>query len=273
MPEMPEVETIARKLRKTIIGKCVSEVDLSGLPLRRPIADTFAATLSGRTVRRIHRRGKYLIAEMDPRAFWLIHLGMSGRIIFLPGSTEKASHTHATIRFTDATQLQYRDHRRFGLLAAYEVSGLTEIPEVRGLGIDPFGRGFTAAWLWQQLKRSRQEIKSFLLDQRRVAGLGNIYVCEALYHARLKPQRRCYTVTLHEAASLAKAIGKVLRQAIRSRGTTFSDFMDSDGELGLYQNFLRVFQREGKRCGRCRSLIRRLHQGNRSSYFCPGCQT
>ncbi len=272
MPEMPEVETIARTLRRTIIGKRVSEVRLSGLPLRRPIAHTFAAMLSGRTIRRIHRRGKYLIAEMDPRAFWLIHLGMSGRIFYFSNSADGARHTHATIRFTDATELQYRDHRRFGLLAAYEVSSLGEIPEMQGLGFDPLGSSFTAGWLWQQLHASRQAVKSFLLDQRKIAGLGNIYVCEALFHARLKPQRRCYRITRREAAGLARAIGKVLRQAIRNHGTSFSDFLDSDGELGYNQNFLQVFQREKEKCRRCRSLIRRLRQGNRSSFFCPGCQ-
>ncbi len=272
MPEMPEVETIARKLRKTIIGKRVSEIELSGLPLRRPISDNFAATLAGRTVRRIHRRGKYLIAEMDPRAFWLIHLGMSGRIFYFPRATDKAGHTHATIRFADATELQYRDHRRFGLLAAYEVSRIGDIPEVRALGFDPLGPGFNSDWLRTLLLKSRREIKAFLLDQRKIAGLGNIYVCEALFLSRIRPQRRCHTITRQEAANLARAVSRVLREAIRNHGTSFSDFMDSDGELGCYQNHLRVFQREGEKCRRCRSMVRRLHQGNRSSFFCPGCQ-
>jgi formamidopyrimidine-DNA glycosylase len=272
MPEMPEVETIARKLRRTIIGKLVTEVRLSGLPLRRPVADSFAATLTGRSVRRVHRRGKYIIAELQPHAFWVIHLGMSGRICYFPGTPEKAAHTHATIRFADATELQYRDHRRFGLLAAYEVARIGDIPELQGLGFDPLGPRFTADWLWRELLKSRQEIKSFLLDQRKIAGIGNIYACESLFHARLMPERRCYTVERHEAVLLARAIGKVIRRAIRNHGTSFSDFMDSDGLPGYHQNFLRVFQREGEKCRRCRSAIRRLHQGNRSSFFCPGCQ-
>ena len=272
MPEMPEVETIARKLRRTIIGKRVLEVHLSGFPLRRPIPDTFAATLHGRTIRRIHRRGKYLIAEMEPHAFWLIHLGMSGRIFYFRRAGESAGHTHATIRFTDSTELQYRDHRRFGLLTVYEAADLGEIPELRALGCDPLGDGFNGKWLWLRLKQSRQQIKSFLLDQRRIAGLGNIYVLEALFHARLRPTRRCHTISRKDAAALARAIEKVLQHAIRNRGTSFSDFMDSDGELGGYQNHLSVFQRKGKSCLRCGSVIRRVVQGNRSSYFCPGCQ-
>jgi formamidopyrimidine-DNA glycosylase len=272
MPEMPEVETIARKLRKTIVGKRVSEVQLSGLPLRRPIPGSFAAVLPGRTIRRIHRRGKYLIAELEPRAYWLIHLGMSGRILYFPGAGERTAHTHAAIRFTDATELHYRDHRRFGLLAVYEAAGLGEIPELQALGRDPLGAGFNGQWLWRELRRSRQQVKSFLLDQGRIAGLGNIYVLEALFHAHLRPTRRCHRISRGEAVDLARAIAKVLRQAIRNRGTSFSDFMDSDGVLGDYQNHLSVFQREGKRCRRCRSEIRRLIQGNRSSFFCPGCQ-
>ncbi len=272
MPEMPEVETIARGLRKAIVGKCVSEVELSGLPLRRPIAGTFAETLPGRTVRQIHRRGKYLIAEMDPIAFWLIHLGMSGRILYYPHAAEKASHTHAAVRFTDASELHYRDHRRFGLMAAYKVPLLGDIPEVRALGLDPLGPEFDAEWLHRELRRSRQAIKSFLLDQKKIAGLGNIYVCEALYHARLKPQRRCQTIRRPEALALVRAIIRVLRQAIHNRGTSFSDFMDSDGRFGYQQNHLRVFQRDGLKCRRCRSVIRRLRQGNRSSFYCPGCQ-
>jgi len=272
MPEMPEVETIARKLRKTIIGKRVSEVQLSGLPLRRPIPASFSSLLQGRTIRRIHRRGKYLIAEMEPRAYWLIHLGMSGRILYFPGTGEKVAHTHAAIRFTDATEMHYRDHRRFGLLAVYEAGSLGEIPELKVLGCDPLSARLSGEWLWPQLKQSRQTVKSFLLDQGRIAGLGNIYVLEALFHARLRPTRRCNRISKGEAVGLARAIAKVIGQAIRNRGTSFSDFMDSDGELGDYQTHLSVFQREGEKCRRCRSDIRRLVQGNRSSFFCPGCQ-
>ncbi len=272
MPEMPEVETIARRLRRTIIGKRVSDVQFSGLPLRRPISPTLASRLAGRTVKRIHRRGKYIIAELAPRAFWVIHLGMSGRISYYPRAAERASHTHAAVRFSDASELHYRDHRRFGLLEAYEVAVLDDIPELRALGIDPFSRDFTADWLWRRLRKSRQPIKSFLLDQRQIAGLGNIYVCESLYRAGLRPQRRCRTITRRESAALTRAIVHVLRQAIRNRGTSFSDFMDSDGNAGSHQNHLFVFQRDGERCPRCGSVIRRLFQGNRSSFYCPGCQ-
>ncbi len=269
---MPEVETIARKLRRTIVGKSIVEVRLSGLPLRRPVRNDFARSLVGKTIRRIHRRGKYLIAELEPKSFWVIHLGMSGRIFYFVDPAETPKHTHATVRFSDESEVQYRDHRRFGLLTAYEVERLGRIPEIGLLGKDPLDPGFTAAWLQPLLQRSRQEIKAFLLDQHKIAGLGNIYVCEALHRARIRPHRRCHTLTESEARGLVRAIRRVIRLAVRNHGTSFSDFMDSDGELGTNQEFLRVFQKEGKMCRRCRTSIRRLRQGNRSTFYCPGCQ-
>lgn len=272
MPEMPEVETLARKLRKTVVGKSVAEIHLSGLPLRKPVADTFTAKLQGRMIRRIARRGKYLILEMDPKVYWLIHLGMSGRILYHKQRGDVTKHTHAVIRFGDSTELEYRDHRRFGLMAAYEVQRVSLIPEIRSLGMDPLGPGFNAKWLWPLLQKSQQEVKSLLLDQRKIAGLGNIYACESLFHARIHPARFCFTINLEETKRLIHAIQKVLKAAIRHKGTTFSDYMDSDGNAGANQKYLMVFQREGEECFRCRKPIRRIRQGNRSSFYCSQCQ-
>jgi formamidopyrimidine-DNA glycosylase len=270
MPEMPEIETLARKLRKVLIGKQVAEVHLSGLPLRKPIADGFATKLQGRTIRKVVRRGKYLILRLDPQAFWLMHLGMSGRVLY--NAPAAAIHTHAIVKFSDSTTLEYRDHRRFGLLAIYELPSIKSIPELSALGIDPLSPGFDRDWLFSLLQKSRQEIKSFLLDQRYIAGIGNIYACEALFLARINPSRRCWTLTQRETAKLVHSIRQVLRLAIRHRGTSFSDFMDSDGNQGGNQVNLRVFQREGKDCVRCGAAIRRIRQGNRSSFFCYRCQ-
>jgi formamidopyrimidine-DNA glycosylase len=272
MPEMPEVETLARKLRETVVGKCVSEVHLSGLPLRKPISETFASKLQGRTIRKISRRGKYLLAEMTPKAYWLIHLGMSGRILYHLRGNAATKHTHAIIRFSDSTELEYRDHRRFGLLAAYEVRRPGLIPEIRSLGMDPLCASFNGKWLWPLLRKSQQDIKSFLLDQRKIAGLGNIYACESLFLAQIHPERRCFTFGSEETAHLIGAIRKVLKAAIRHNGTTFSDFMDSDGKPGNNQDYLMVFQREGEKCYRCRKPIQRIRQRNRSSFYCTYCQ-
>ena len=269
---MPEVETIARQLRKNIIDKRIMEVRLSGLPLRKPISDAFAEKLCRRRIRKIHRRGKYLIVELEPRAFWLMHLGMSGRIFYHGSDDAGSKHTHAIFRFSDATALEYRDHRRFGMLAVYENVPLEQIPEIRSLGKDPFSCGFNQKWLYSILQRKKQAIKAFLLDQRLIAGLGNIYVCESLFWARIHPMRRCSTLTGEESLRLMEAIRKVLRAAIRNHGTSFSDFIGADGNRGQNQNFLTVFQRAGAPCLHCQTPIQRIRQGNRSSFYCPSCQ-
>lgn len=273
MPELPEVETIARKLRAALTGKRIAAVKLSGHKLRREITPGFRLSLRGRTVVGIHRRGKYIVAELEPRSFWLVHLGMSGRLWYGPRSGPPPEHTHARVLFSDSTELQYRDHRRFGLLAFYETERLSDIPELQLLGREPLDRRLTGDWLHAELVRSRQEVKAFLLDQRRIAGLGNIYVCEALFAAGVRPSARCNTLTADQAIRLCRGIRSVILSGIRNRGTTFSDFVDSDGEQGDNQRFLRVFQREGEICRRCRSTILRIRQGNRSSFYCPQCQT
>ncbi len=270
MPEMPEVETIVRHLLRAIRGRTVSDVRLSGLPLRRPVDDAFAAVLRGRKIAAVRRRGKYIVLRLEPPGFALIHLGMSGRVLYRESAYPPGPHAHGAITFTDGSCLEYRDPRRFGLLAAGEGRS---IPELRLLGREPLGRSFGGDWLWRSMSRSRRDVKSFLLDQGEIAGLGNIYACEALFHAKIHPARPCRTVTRQEASRLARSIRKVLRAAIRNRGTTFSDFAASDGRPGGNQRFLRVFQREGRRCRRCRCLIRRMRQSNRSTYYCPVCQS
>jgi len=272
MPEMPEVETLARGLRESILGKHIVHVSLSGFSLRRPIAENFSAMLRGRTILEVQRRGKYLIVVLKPKAFWLIHLGMSGRILVHRNPETETKHTHVRIRFSDATELEYRDPRRFGLMAVYEVLRQEQIPELSCLGKDPLSPGFEGKWLESQLRASRQEIKAFLLDQRKISGLGNIYACEALFLARIHPRTRSCSLVFEEASRLANAIKRVLTQSVKHRGTSFSDFVGPDGTPGENQKHLKVFQREGKPCRRCGALIRRDIQGNRSSYFCPGCQ-
>jgi formamidopyrimidine-DNA glycosylase len=210
---------------------------------------------------------------MRPHAFWLIHLGMSGRLLYTSGTAKRAPHTHAAFCFAGGGELQYFDPRRFGLLDVYEKAALEDLPEVKRLGKDPLSSLISAAWLRQELSRTRRDLKSFLMDQRRIAGVGNIYASEVLFRARLHPLRRCDSLSRGETAALARATSKVLKTAIEHHGTSFSDFRDSDGTPGVHQDFLRVFQREGKKCRRCPALIRRVRQGNRSTFYCPQCQT
>jgi formamidopyrimidine-DNA glycosylase len=272
MPELPEVETIARELRGAILGKRIKEIRLSGLSLRRPIPRELPRQLRGRTVKRIHRRGKYIIVDTDSRLFCLIHLGMSGRLLFYDRRRPRKIHTHATVRFTDESELHYRDPRRFGLLVSYEVSRLNQIPEIATLGQDPLRGTFNETYLYTRLNESRQELKSFLLNQGRIAGIGNIYACEALFHARLHPERRCHSVKRRESDRLVQSIRKVLKSAIRHRGTSISDFRGAHGRSGSHQMHLYVYQREGDECRSCGGLVIRLRQGNRSTFMCPTCQ-
>jgi formamidopyrimidine-DNA glycosylase len=272
MPEMPEVETLARQLRKTIVGKRIKDVSLSGLPLRKPIADDFAEGLKGRSIGKILRKGKYLIIQLAPKGYWVMHLGMSGRVLYHDSGRETAKHTHAVFTFTDATELEYRDHRRFGLLAFYENQNVEDIPEIESLGKDPLIPSFNSNWLWPLLQKSSLEIKAFLLDQHRIAGLGNIYACEALFLAQMHPQRRCFTFTSGQAEHLVGAIKKVLRMAIKHNGTTFSDFRNSDGKPGNNSDNLMIFQREGEECFRCGKIVLRMRQGGRSTFYCESCQ-
>ena len=272
MPELPEVETIAQILRHTIVGKRIVGVDLSGLPLRKPVEDSFAAKLRGRTIRTVGRIGKYLIVGMEPESLWLVHLGMSGKLLVSRDLDASAKHTHAIIHFSDDTRLEYRDPRRFGFLAVYEGMQLSQIPEISSLGKDPTGPGFDENWLYRLLQKSRCPIKNFLLDQHNIAGLGNIYACESLFYARIHPARRCFTLSMDDTRRLVRAIRKVLHQAIRNGGTSFSDFMDSEGKPGRNQKYLSVFQKEGHRCTRCHGFIRKMRQGNRSTFYCARCQ-
>lgn len=272
MPELPEIETVVRGLRRVLCGRRVLDVRLSGRRLRRPVAPDFADRLRGRIIRRIRRRGKYIVFEVDPTGFWLVHLGMSGRLCRMPQAEPPEKHTHAVIRLSDGSELHYRDPRRFGLMALYDVGRPDLVPELRALGPDPLGGGLDGRRLWHELGRCRRDIKSFLLDQKRIAGIGNIYACEALFRARVHPARRCDTLSRSEARRLAPAVRTVLREALAHRGTTLSDFVDSAGRPGDHGSYLRVYGREGEKCRRCGAAIARMIQGNRSSFFCPRCQ-
>ena len=244
----------------------------AGLPLHKPIAADFVSGLKGRSICKILRKGKYIVIELAPKGYWIMHLGMSGRVLYHDSASETAKHTHAVFTFSDATELEYRDHRRFGLLAFYQNENLDGISEIKSLGKDPLSPSCNGNWLWPLLQKSSLEIKAFLLDQRRIAGLGNIYACEALFRAQLHPQRRCGTVTPGQAEHLIGAIRKVLRMAIKHNGTTFSDFRNSDGKPGNNKGNLMVFQREGDECFRCGKTGLRMRQGGRSTFYCEGCQ-
>jgi formamidopyrimidine-DNA glycosylase len=273
MPELPEVESVVRSLRPRLVGRQIHKVESSGFALRRPIdLRRLRRACEGAQASVVRRTGKYLIVELSSGDALLAHLGMSGRLVFRDEGAPLEPHTHARFHLDGAIELRYIDHRRFGVLRALAGAKLAESPELAVLGPDPFDAGFTADYLARELAASKRDVKSFLLDQSRVAGLGNIYAAEALFHAGVSPRRRAHRMGAERAARLHRAILMVLEQGIQNRGTSFSDYVDADGEAGNNQSALFVYGRQGEACRRCGQAIRRLVQGARSTFFCPRCQ-
>jgi formamidopyrimidine-DNA glycosylase len=289
MPELPEVETVRMGLVPVLEGRRFTRVDARRADLRVPFPKGFAKRLTGREIVRLARRAKYLLAELDNGETLIMHLGMSGRFTvyqngaaFTPGEfmleaveSEVGSGTHDHVVFeTGAARIVYTDHRRFGLMLLAKTAALDQHPLFRGLGPEPLGDDFTPAILGAALKGKSTPIKAALLDQRVVAGLGNIYVCEALFAAGISPKRLASTVAGARAARLVPAIKTVLTEAIAAGGSTLRDYARTDGELGYFQHRFKVYDREGKRCPkpRCGGTIRRIVQSGRSTFFCPKCQ-
>ncbi len=278
MPELPEVETIVRGLARALPGRGVADVWGSGLPLRlgRPV-DLFAlkAIFGGRRFTGVRRRGKYILLDVDhDRAGAVVHLGMSGRLRLQRSGDSRAPHTHVVWSLAGSgiggrgDELRFIDPRRFGWVRA--APALDAVPELAALGPDPLAE-LTVEDLATRLAASRAPIKAFLLDQRRVAGLGNIYACEALARAGVHPATPAFLVRRHAPALLA-AIRAALDAGIANRGTTLRDYVDADGGAGDNHAALLVYDRAGAPCFRCGTPIRRRIDAARSTYFCPRCQ-
>jgi formamidopyrimidine-DNA glycosylase len=272
MPELPEVEMVARTLRPRLVGRRIVAVETSGKPLRRPVEKARLRKLAvGASVETVTRVGKYLLIELSSETTLVSHLGMTGRYSFARPETERAPHTHVVFALDDGQELRYIDHRRFGILRIYEKARVQSSAELSILGVDPLDDAFTIDYLAEQLRATRRDVKTFLLDQTRIAGVGNIYACEALFLAKIGPKKRTDRL-VKRAAALHRAIQDVLKAGIANRGTSFSDYVDAEGEAGNNQNALHVYGREGQRCGACSGVIRRLVQGARSTFYCPECQ-
>ncbi len=280
MPELPEVETIARDLAATIVGAQVKLVWGSGLPLHLKRAVDLAGLRRmavGRRVRRVRRKGKYLLIDLEASGGGarpvvapglLVHLGMSGRLRVEARTTPRARHTHVAFGFGDGRELRFVDPRRFGWVTAG--APVDERSELRALGPDPLTE-LDEAELSRRLLGVRAPIKAFLLDQTRVAGLGNIYVSEALHRARIHPGAAAGSLTAKVEALLA-GIRAALELAIRNRGTTLRDYVDASGTVGSNAASLRVYGREGRPCPICGAPVRRRVDAGRSTFFCGECQ-
>lgn len=281
MPELPEVETVRRGLVPVLEGRRLARVEIRRPDLRVPFPENFAQRLQGRRVARLERRAKYILVHFDDGAeAALIHLGMSGRMaVEGPGfanAPRKASpHDHVVLETDAGVRVVFNDPRRFGLMTLIAPGAADSHPLLAALGPEPLGHGFTAAELARRLKGKAAPIKAALLDQRVVAGLGNIYVCEALFRAGLSPRRRAGTVQGGRAARLHGAIQAVLTEAIAAGGSTLRDHRRPDGALGYFQHTFAVYDREGAPCPGCTCGtvgIRRIVQSGRSSFFCPARQ-
>lgn len=271
MPELPEVETIVRSLRPRLVGARIEAVWTSGLPLRlaRPLdAALLRRTCRGARIEAVRRRGKYILVETAPGAGVLVHLGMSGRLRLQAAGEPREKHTHVVFTLDGARELRFVDPRRFGLVRAARV--LDQLPELTLLGPDPLAE-LEAPALAQALAGSRAPLKAFLLDQRRIAGLGNIYVSEALFHAGVHPTTPARRAR-GRAEALVRGIRLALEAGIANRGTTLRDYVDGEGGAGQNQDTLLVYGREGEGCRICGTCIRRRVDAARSTFFCPSCQ-
>lgn len=272
MPELPEVETIVRGLRPRLEGRTLSRVSVRRPDLRIPFPENFSNRLEGRTVTRLDRRAKYIVARLSDGAALIVHLGMSGQWLIHEGPPAEppGPHDHVEFALDDGTTLVYRDVRRFGLMTLTPQSELAEHPMLRDLGPEPLGNAFNGPVLSAALRGRRTPIKAALLDQRTVAGLGNIYVCEALFRAGISPRRLAASVAGRRAERLVPAIKGILNEAIDAGGSTLRDYVQASGELGYFQHRFAVYGREGESCAGCDcgGAIKRIVQSGRSTFFC-----
>ena len=270
MPELPEVETVRRGLALKMTGRHIVKAELRRQDLRRPFPPMLARTLTGAKIGQLARRGKYILIELDDNGTLLLHLGMSGRITVGPADAPHAAHDHVVLTLDDGAVVRFNDARRFGLLDYMRRGEEAAHPLLAGMGPEPLEPGFDGKYLAQKLAGKMTPIKAALLDQKIVAGLGNIYVCEALYRAGLSPLRLAATVTSARAEKLATAIRETLGDAIEAGGSSLRDYVQADGELGYFQHHWAVYGREGEPCPGCTCAegVRRIVQSGRSTFFC-----
>jgi formamidopyrimidine-DNA glycosylase len=273
MPELPEVETVRRGLERVVLGKTISEIRVRETRLRFPVKPKILRKwIAAQSIVAVERRAKYVLCRMSNEAHLVIHLGMSGRLLWCHHSLPLEKHDHIQFALDDGDELRFRDPRRFGLVDAIAPGNLDDYVHFRHLGLEPLSAGFTPKILFEQAQGLARPIKNHLMDGNRIVGVGNIYANESLFRAGIHPETPAGRLRLEDWQRLAKAVRYVLRTAIASGGTTLNDFYNSDGEMGYFQQYLKVYSREGEACEDCRATIKRLVQLGRSTYFCPQCQ-
>ena len=294
MPELPEVETVRRGLEPVLVGQRLVRVEQRRPNLRFPLPPRFVERLTGQRIEALERRAKYILARLSAGEVLLVHLGMTGRFAisaaegaapeqpgaFVHEAGGQAVHDHVVLQTEAGAVVTYNDVRRFGFMLLARQDELDQHPLLNGLGPEPLSDAFDARYIASVAQGRAVDLKAFLMDQRVVAGLGNIYVSEALHRARLSPLRKAATLAsargkpTARAARLEEAIREVLADAIAAGGSTLRDYKRTDGSLGYFQHNFRVYGRDGERCGRgaCRGVIEKRVQAARSTYFCRLCQ-
>lgn len=283
MPELPEVETVRQGLRPAMEGARFERVTLNRPNLRYPFPDHFAARLVGATIQRIERRAKYLVADLSTQESLIMHLGMSGRFDVedvrlgqYVHHVPSVGHLHVVFEMAfpegHTTRVTYADPRRFGFMDLVATEDVEACRHFSAMGPEPLGDDFTAKYLVQRFSGRSAPLKAALLDQRVVAGLGNIYVCEALWRSRLSPRRQAKTIGPVRAERLVGHIRQILQEAIAAGGSSLKDYRATDGAMGLFQHDFDVYDREGEDCRHCGGMIRRINQSGRSTFFCGQCQ-
>ena len=282
MPELPEVETVRTGLAPVMEGQVIVAADVHRPDLRWPFPPEMSNRLTGATVLRLRRRSKYILADLSTGETLLIHLGMSGRMLisghalgnFHHPHPAPAKHDHVVLHMGQGARITFNDARRFGAMDLMDTATQDDHWLIRDLGPEPLGNALNDPYLIAKLKGKNTPIKTALLDQRIVAGLGNIYVCEVLYRARIHPARKAGRIAAARVGGLVPIIREVLSEAIAAGGSSLRDYRQADGELGYFQHGFQVYDREGDPCQTpgCGAQINRIVQSGRSSFFCPQCQ-
>jgi formamidopyrimidine-DNA glycosylase len=284
MPELPEVETVRRGLAPVMEGRRVMRLVQNRPDLRFPLPERFAERVSGARIERLGRRAKFLVAELSTGEALVMHLGMSGRFtihaeagpetldVFVHDTGADPKHDHVVFEMEGGARVVFNDPRRFGFMEMWPRAAFDDYPRLKTLGPEPLSNGFSAAYLSGALTGKTAPIKAALLDQSIIAGLGNIYVCEALFRAGISPRRLARTIPGARAERLAPQINAVIAEAIEAGGSTLRDFAGPDGTLGYFPHSFRVYGREGEPCRICGAPVRRIVQSGRSSFYCGKCQ-
>jgi len=282
MPELPEVETVRRGLAPVMEGARIARAEVRRPDLRWPFPPRMAERLKGARVERLRRRSKYLLADLDTGESLLIHLGMSGRMLvtgaqlgaFHHEHAAPQAHDHVVLEMEGGARITFNDPRRFGAMDLVATVEAERHKLLASLGPEPLGNAFSGPYLAARLAGRKMPVKAALLDQRIVAGLGNIYVCEALHRAGISPLRRAGRIAAPRLEALVPVVRAVLEEAIAAGGSSLRDYRQADGDLGYFQHAFRVYDREGAPCPTpgCTGTIRRVVQSGRSSFYCPVCQ-